>query len=291
MKRLEIPDKLMSMLKHVCVPLVPDGTVWLGADYVGTQMYSHMLDKLASNAIRKRSSAEVYGRRMKGRYVSPSALDYELPTSGVPELVFTGRSNIGKSTLLGTLLGDLKLCRRSKTPGCTTTVNFFETGGPSGGYFVDLPGFGYAYQQKKLQEDWKQRMLDYLENRDRLVLRHASLLVDARRPGHLKDAEATFAFSQLGISHGFVLVKADLAKPHEIAHTLYETFRLIQHTFRKGSTCLPIVHVVSSKRNFGIDRLRDHLGELIFDTHDTLHQVNKEQAPKTHITTTTTTSR
>lgn len=282
MKRLEIPEKLMGALKHMCVPLVPDGTVWLGSDFVGTQMHSHMVKKLAANAARRRSISEVYGKAKKGRYVAPSDLGYELPTAGHPELVFTGRSNVGKSTLLGTLLGNVKLCRRSKTPGCTTTINFFETGGPSGGYFVDLPGFGYAHQTKDLQEGWKEHMLAYLTGRDKFVLRHASLLVDSRRSGHEKDYEALYTFSQLGISHGVVLVKADLAKPHEIADSLYETYRLIQQTLRQGNSCLPIVHVVSSKKNFGIDQLRDHLGELVYDSNDTLYKVNKASAPKTH---------
>ncbi len=110
------------------------------------------------------------------------------PSDGLPEVAFVGRSNVGKSSLLNTLLLRGKkrkgsepivkknLARTSSTPGRTQTINFFRIDEKS--YFVDLPGYGYAKAPKRAMEQWKQLAETYLTDRDPLLL--VVLIVDIR---------------------------------------------------------------------------------------------------------------
>jgi ribosome biogenesis GTPase A len=88
---------------------------------------------------------------------------HQCPEAGLPEVAFLGRSNVGKSTLINTLLGRKKLVRTSSRPGCTRALNFFLIN--QLWYFVDLPGFGYAAVSKELKAGWGRLVLDYLDRR------------------------------------------------------------------------------------------------------------------------------
>mmetsp|Transcript_14856 Transcript_14856/g.44302 ORF Transcript_14856/g.44302 Transcript_14856/m.44302 type:complete len:229 (-) Transcript_14856:495-1181(-) len=100
---------------------------WAKADE-GVWCYGLDAAALAATTARARSK----GLFRDAAFVHPKTLNYELPTRGAPEIAIAGRSNVGKSTLVGALLGDRKLARTSKTPGCTTSVNFFSVGGRAG---------------------------------------------------------------------------------------------------------------------------------------------------------------
>ena len=101
----------------------------------------------------------------------------DLPGGSLPEVAFLGRSNVGKSTLINTLLGRRKLVRTSSHPGCTRALNFFLVNGIW--FFVDLPGFGYAAVSKELKARWGQLVLDYLGSRETLAA--VVFLQDGRR--------------------------------------------------------------------------------------------------------------
>jgi GTP-binding protein len=101
----------------------------------------------------------------------------QCPPAGLPEVAFLGRSNVGKSTLINTLLGRKKLVRTSSHPGCTRALNFFLIN--QRWYFVDLPGFGYAAVSKELKAGWGRLVLDYLGRRECLAA--VVFLQDGRR--------------------------------------------------------------------------------------------------------------
>jgi GTP-binding protein len=104
----------------------------------------------------------------------------QYPPPGLPEVAFLGRSNVGKSTLINTLLGRRKLVRTSSRPGCTRALNFFLVNRLW--YCVDLPGFGYAAVSKELKAAWGRLVLDYLGRRE--TLSAVVFLQDGRRrPG------------------------------------------------------------------------------------------------------------
>lgn len=93
-----------------------------------------------------------------------------------PEIAFLGRSNVGKSSLLNSLLGRKGLARTSNTPGRTQSINYFLIN--KAFYFVDLPGYGYAKVSKSMRADWGEMARDYLTDRPELVL--FIQLVDSR---------------------------------------------------------------------------------------------------------------
>jgi GTP-binding protein len=108
------------------------------------------------------------------------------PSDGLPEVAFVGRSNVGKSSLLNTLLlrGKGKsgaivkrdLAKTSSTPGRTQTINFFRVDGRM--YFVDLPGYGYAKAPKHVVDQWRRLAESYLT--DRAALKLVVLIIDIR---------------------------------------------------------------------------------------------------------------
>ena len=90
------------------------------------------------------------------------------PDGGLPEIAFMGRSNVGKSSLINSLLAVRGLARTSSTPGRTQSLNFFLINRRF--RFVDLPGFGYARVPKAIKSSWGEMVSSYLAMREQLVL-------------------------------------------------------------------------------------------------------------------------
>ncbi|KRM36588.1 gtp-binding protein engb [Agrilactobacillus composti DSM 18527 = JCM 14202] len=106
-----------------------------------------------------------------------SAVDpKQYPTDGLPEIALSGRSNVGKSSLINTLLSRKGLARTSSTPGKTQTLNFYNIANRL--YFVDVPGYGYAKVSKKQREQFGHIIETYLQTRKQM--KGVVLLVDAR---------------------------------------------------------------------------------------------------------------
>jgi GTP-binding protein len=140
----------------------------------------------------------------------------QCPPAGLPEVAFLGRSNVGKSTLINTLLGRKKLVRTSSRPGCTRALNFFLIN--QRWYFVDLPGFGYAAVSKELKAGWGRLVLHYLGRRESLAA--VVFLQDGRRrPGPEELFLWEFMLEQ-GRRVIPVLTKADKLKQGERSRQL-----------------------------------------------------------------------
>lgn len=103
-----------------------------------------------------------------------AAKDWTL--DGKPEIAFLGRSNVGKSSLINSLLNKKGLARTSNTPGRTQSLNYFLINEKF--YFVDLPGYGYAKVSKTMRSDWGRMAEEYLSDRAKLAL--FIQLIDAR---------------------------------------------------------------------------------------------------------------
>jgi GTP-binding protein len=104
-----------------------------------------------------------------------------LPKNELPEFAFSGKSNVGKSSLINALMNRKNLARTSGQPGKTQTVNYYKVN--NGFYFVDLPGYGYAKVSKEIKAKWGKMIEKYL--RTSKVLKIVFLLVDIRHdPGH-----------------------------------------------------------------------------------------------------------
>lgn len=132
----------------------------------------------------------------------------QFPSAPVPQVAFSGRSNVGKSSLINTLLGRKALARVSSAPGKTITVNFYDVDGKL--YLVDLPGYGFAKRSPEDKQKWSALTDGYFtdnKNIDRLCL--VLQLVDSRI-GPTKDDEMMLDFMQSAeIPFVVVATKAD----------------------------------------------------------------------------------
>lgn len=139
-------------------------------------------------------------------------------TDGLSEISFLGRSNVGKSSLINSLLQRKGLARTSNTPGRTQSINFFLINGKF--YFVDLPGYGYARVSKTMRQDWGVMAEEYLAKRRELML--SIQLVDSRHsPTELdKQLNEWLVFNQK--PHIVVATKADKLSSNKLKKSLEE---------------------------------------------------------------------
>ncbi len=129
-----------------------------------------------------------------------------------PEIAFAGRSNVGKSSLINTLVNRKKLVKTSSKPGMTQLINFFIINNNIS--FVDLPGYGYAKVSKKIRKTWGKMIELYLATRRNLL--GLVLLIDIRRGPEKEELELIEWLKQRRINVVIVFTKADkLSKPKQ----------------------------------------------------------------------------
>ncbi|MSQ02479.1 MAG: ribosome biogenesis GTP-binding protein YsxC [Myxococcales bacterium] len=116
----------------------------------------------------------------------------DVPRVALPEVVFAGRSNVGKSSAINVIVGQ-QIARTSSTPGRTQSVNVFDLGAAR---LIDLPGYGYAKVSKAMREDWKKLIGGYLSDRPEIKLVVA--LLDARREAQDLDKTLLAQLAELG---------------------------------------------------------------------------------------------
>lgn len=146
-------------------------------------------------------------------FVTSATQPSQFPAGALPEIAFAGRSNVGKSSLLNTLLERKGLARVSQTPGRTRLLNFFRvtptkgSRAPVGEFlFVDLPGYGYAKVSKAVHEQWGPMIDGYI--RGRRFLRGIVMLTDIRR-GEEEELQLIQWADQVGVRVLAVATKID----------------------------------------------------------------------------------
>ncbi len=125
---------------------------------------------------------------MHAKFVCSASDATRVPKPSAPEVAFLGRSNVGKSSVINSLLGE-KVARTSSTPGRTRAINFFEVrrpGQPRPDFvFADLPGYGYAKVAREISAEWPRFIEPYLANRETLAL--SIVLIDVNVPPQESD--------------------------------------------------------------------------------------------------------
>lgn len=129
----------------------------------------------------------------------------QYPDEGIPEIALVGRSNVGKSSTVNTLLNRRNFARTSQTPGKTRTINFYLINNEF--FFVDLPGYGYAKIAKSEKEKWGAIMEKYLQERDELCA--IFLLVDIRHEPTNDDVMMYEWIKHFGYNCVVIATKAD----------------------------------------------------------------------------------
>ena len=141
-----------------------------------------------------------------------------MPDAGLPEIAFLGRSNVGKSSLINSLLLRKSLARTSNTPGRTQSINFYLIN--ESFYFADLPGYGYARVSKETRQDWRKMAEEYLTDRNELAL--CIQLIDSRQGATPLDIQLNEWLIHQDKPHLIVATKADKLSNNELRNSIKE---------------------------------------------------------------------
>jgi GTP-binding protein len=180
----------------------------------------------------------------------------QLPPEGAPELVFAGRSNVGKSSAINALANRRRLAFVSKTPGRTQTINFYDLG--AHGRLVDLPGYGYARVPQAVRSQWDTLIGGYLKARASLAA--AVVIMDARRPFTPQDVAMVEWLAPLGVRLLALLSKCDKLSRSERREALAEARRRLDACGVGGEVML-----FSSLTGEGVEQARDLLEAWLRD--------------------------
>ena len=138
-------------------------------------------------------------------FVTSATRPSEYPAAWLPEIAFAGRSNVGKSSLINTLVNRKRLVKTSSTPGRTQLINFFDINGRI--VFVDLPGYGYAKVPPSVRKKWGPMIETYLSGRK--ALRGVVVIMDIRRTPQQEELNLLDWLSHYAIAAIVVLTKTD----------------------------------------------------------------------------------
>jgi GTP-binding protein len=185
--------------------------------------------------------------RILSQFLTSATDAAHFPAPSLPEVAFLGRSNVGKSSVINSLVG-AKLARTSNTPGRTRSINFFEirrAGHPKPELlFTDLPGYGYAKISREISQDWARFVDPYLEQRPSLALCLA--LVDSNIPPQHSDRQLLEFLASTKRNYIIVATKCDRLSGNGLRQSL--------HTLGQEYTQAPILPF-SAKTGAGKDDL------------------------------------
>ena len=177
----------------------------------------------------------------------------QCPELNMPEYAFTGRSNVGKSSLINYLTNRKELARISKKPGKTQTINLF--GIDSNWVMADLPGYGYAKVSKSMREKWTSELGNYLTQRPNLVC--AMVLIDASIPPQRSDIEFINQLGEWRVPWVLVYTKVDKITKSKRKQQLQQIRQAILAHWEE----LPPEFITSAEKREGRDALLDFISE------------------------------
>ena len=190
------------------------------------------------------------------KFIAGSNSMNSFPEETVSEIAFSGRSNVGKSSLINSITGTKFTARTSQNPGRTQQLNFFEVGNGQI-RLVDFPGFGYAKASKSSIQKWNNLIKSYIKYRSSLV--RVFLLIDSRRGITNPDRDAMEIFNKLAVSYQIVLTKIDKLKSSE----LISIFEGVIKESHKNVAAHPFIHLTSSVKGIGVNFLRADIARLL----------------------------
>jgi GTP-binding protein len=179
--------------------------------------------------------------RVLARFLVAASHVRHFPAPTVPEIAFLGRSNVGKSSVINSLVGS-KLAHTSSTPGRTQTINFFEVRWPGQPraelIFADLPGYGYSRVPREISAEWPGFIEPYLKDRPSLALCVA--LIDSRIPLQQSDLQLMQFLEEIQRPYLVVATKSDRLSGNQMHNALQQltrqlpSARLLRYSARTG---------------------------------------------------------
>jgi GTP-binding protein len=180
--------------------------------------------------------------RVLTRFLAAATEAADFPAPGLPEVAFLGRSNVGKSSVINSLVGT-KLARTSSTPGRTRSINFFEVRWPGKPrpelVFTDLPGYGYAKLSREISQEWPKFIEPYLQERAALAL--CLIMVDVSVPAQPSDRQLLEFLSESGRDFVMVATKSDRLSGNQLRNALktlgeeYPTAAIMPYSAKTGA--------------------------------------------------------
>ena len=161
---------------------------------------------------------------ISAEFIKSAFHESDWPREAKSEIAFLGRSNVGKSSLINSLLGVRGLARTSSTPGRTQAVNFFLINNSF--RFVDLPGYGYARAPKAVKAQWSAAAETYLAKRDQLVL--SIHIVDSRHEPSKQDLQLHQWLVHHQKPHLIVATKSDKLSNNELRKNIDRVKRVLE---------------------------------------------------------------
>ncbi|VWL85486.1 ribosome biogenesis GTP-binding protein YihA/YsxC [Oceanivirga miroungae] len=187
----------------------------------------------------------------KAEYIKSSVSLKDYPETINKEFAFVGRSNVGKSSLINTLLSRRNLARTSKTPGRTQLINFFKINDSF--FMVDLPGYGFAKVPAAVKKNWGNIMETYLSSeRDKVIF----LLLDIRRIPSEEDMKMLEYLEYYKVEYYIVFTKIDKLSNNE-------KFRQLKEIRKKLVFDNEDVFFHSSLKNTGTTEILDFIEEKL----------------------------
>lgn len=177
----------------------------------------------------------------------------QLEASDLPEICFSGRSNVGKSSLINKLLGRKSIARVSSKPGKTVTINFYKVDNIR---LVDLPGYGYAKVAFKEKERWAELMEGYFASSRNI--KRVFQLIDMRHPATDFDLSMLEFLTANNIPYTVVLTKSDKLNKTETENRL----KLIVNELGEFANSTEIIPF-SIQNSQGVEKLRNIIEEVI----------------------------
>ncbi len=184
-------------------------------------------------------------------YIGSYVREEKCPEPILPEYVFIGRSNVGKSSLINMLTNKEGLAKVSNTPGKTQTINYYLI--DKTWYLVDLPGLGYAKISRDKREDWRKMIYHYLKLRP--VLQYVFVLLDAMIAPQKIDMEFMNWLGENNIPFVVAYTKTDRVGSTKLP----ENIKTIQTEILKTWEVLPTEFITSSEKNIGREEILDFI--------------------------------
>ena|SRR5215213_1516614 len=172
----------------------------------------------------QRLSAKIRGS-LRAEFLKSAFNEDDWPRDAKPEIAFLGRSNVGKSSLINSLLSVRGLARTSSTPGRTQSLNFFLINDQF--KFVDFPGFGYARVPREIKSSWAEMATGYLAKRRQLVL--SIHIVDSRHEPTKQDLQLHEWLEESNKPQLVVATKSDKLSHNELKKNLEHIARVLNH--------------------------------------------------------------